>query len=285
MSFEPIVYSFFVGGFMAHQHGGYYSIDLYAFHSKLKGINPEFKLISALVALILTITLNNIYVSAYAFITMFFVSVLLGGMDAKEYLSMFIAPFSFIILASIGIALGLSFHESGDFNLKLGSLYIYTSKAQIVMTLKLVIKVFACVSIMQSLILSTMPYEIINALRNMHLPKLLVELMNLIYRFIFILIESYMNMQNSAASRLGYRNFKTSMTSFGNIASNILIVSLKKANAYYTAMEARCFDGDLNFLQDEKRLYGKNILAVFLFVLFMFFIWIVSLKLKFPFAV
>ena len=130
-----------------------------------------------------------------------------------------------------------------------------------------------------------MPYEIINALRNMHLPKLLVELMNLIYRFIFILIESYMNMQNSATSRLGYRNFKTSMTSFGNIASNILIVSLKKANAYYTAMEARCFDGDLNFLQDEKRLYSKNILAVFLFVLFMFFIWIVSLKLKFPFAV
>lgn len=270
---------------MAHQHGGYYSIDLYAFHSKLKGINPEFKLISALVALILTITLNNIYVSAYAFMTMFFVSVLLGGMDSKEYLSMFIAPFSFIVLASIGIAVGFSFHESGDFNLKLGGLYIYTSKAQIVMTLKLVIKVFACVSIMQSLILSTMPYEIINALRNMHLPKLLVELMNLIYRFIFILIESYMNMQNSAASRLGYRNFKTSMTSFGNIASNILIVSLKKANAYYTAMEARCFDGDLNFLQDEKRLYGKNVFTVFLFVLFMFFIWIVSLKLKFPFAV
>ena len=109
--------------------------------------------------------------------------------------------------------------------------------------------------------------------------------MNLIYRFIFILIESYMNMQNSATSRLGYRNFKTSMTSFGNIASNILIVSLKKANAYYTAMEARCFDGDLNFLQDEKRLYVKNVLAVFLFVLFMFFIWIVSLKLRFPFAV
>lgn len=280
-----IVYSFFIGGFMAHQHGGYYSIDLYAFHSKLKSVNPEFKLISALVSLILTITLNNIYVSIYVFFTMLFVSVVLGGMDVKEYLSMFIAPFSFIVLACIGIALGLSFHESGEFSIRLGSIYIYTSQFQIIVTMKLVIKVFACVSIMQSLILSTMPYEIINALRNMHLPKLLVELMNLIYRFIFILIESYMNMQNSAISRLGYRNFKTSMMSFGNIASNILIVSLKKANAYYTAMEARCFDGDLNFLQDEKRLYIRNILLAVLFVLLMFFIWIVSLKLKFPFAI
>ena len=239
---------------MAHQHGGYYSIDLYAFHSKLKSVNPEFKLISALVSLILTITLNNIYVSIYVFFTMLFVSVVLGGMDVKEYLSMFIAPFSFIILACIGIALGLSFHESGEFSIKLGSIYIYTSQFQIIVTMKLVIKVFACVSIMQSLILSTMPYEIIN-------------------------------MQNSAISRLGYRNFKTSMMSFGNIASNILIVSLKKANAYYTAMEARCFDGDLNFLQDEKRLYIRNILSAVLFVLLMFFIWIVSLKLKFPFAI
>ena len=116
---------------MAHQHGGYYSIDLYAFHSKLKSVNPEFKLISALVSLILTITLNNIYISIYVFFTMLFVSVVLGGMDVKEYLSMFIAPFSFIVLACIGIALGLSFHESGEFSIRLGSIYIYTSQFQI----------------------------------------------------------------------------------------------------------------------------------------------------------
>ena len=270
---------------MAHQHGGYFSIDLYAFKSKLRSINPEFKLISALLTLILTIIFNNIFVSGYVLFLMFFISVNLGGMDFKEYISILLTPLSFIILASIGIALGISSEYMGEFHIKIGVFYIYTSKDQLIETAKLIIKVLACVSVMQGLILSTMPYEIINALRKLHVPKLIIELMNLIYRFIFILIESYMNMQNSAASRLGYRNFKTSMTSFGNIASNILIVSLKKANAYYTAMEARCFDGDLNFLQDEKRLYGKNILAVFLFVLFMFFIWIVSLKLKFPFAV
>ena len=270
---------------MAHQHGSGFSIDMYAFHSKLKHINPEFKLICALITLILTIIFNDPYVSAYVLLTMFFISVQLGKMDFKEYLSILLGPLSFIIVASIGIALGFSFEALGDYHIKIGNLYMYTSKEQLSETAKLIIKVLACVSVMQSLILSTMPYEIINALRNMHVPKLIIELMNLIYRFIFILIESYMNMQNSATSRLGYRNFKTSMTSFGNIASNILIVSLKKANAYYTAMEARCFDGDLNFLQDEKRLYVKNLLAVFLFVLFMFVIWIVSLKLKFPFAV
>ena len=254
------------------------------FIQKLKHINPEYKLICALITLILTIIFNNIYVSAYVLLGMFFISVKLGGIPFSEYLSILMAPLSFIILTSIGIALGFSFDYFGEFYIKIGALYIYTSKEQLIETSKLIIKVLACVSVMQSLILSTMPYEIINALRNMHMPKLIVELMNLIYRFIFILIESYANMHNSALSRLGYHNLKASFTSFGNIASNILVVSLKKANAYYTAMEARCFDGDLNFLQEDKKLDKKHLIIATLYILSMFAIWIVSSKLKFPFA-
>lgn len=258
---------------MAHQHGEHFSIDLYAFKSKLRSINPEFKLISALLTLILTIIFNNIFVSGYVLFLMFFLSVNLGGMDFKEYISILLTPLSFIILASIGIALGISSEHIGEFYLKIGVVYIYTSKDQLIETVKLIIKVLACVSVMQSLILSTMPYEIINALRKLHVPKLIIELMNLIYRFIFILIESYSNMKNSALSRLGYHNFKTSLATFGNIASNILVVSLKKANAYYTAMEARCFDGDLNFLEEKKYLDKRHIISVCICILLMLFIW------------
>ena len=266
---------------MAHQHGGYFSIDLYAFNSKLKKINPEYKLISALITLILTIVFNNIFISAYILFLMFFITVNLGGMDIFEYISMLLAPLGFIVLASISIAFGLSFEQAGEFYIKILKLYIYTSKTQLIEAFELMIKVLACVSIMQGLILSTMPYEIINALRSMHVPKLIIELMNLIYRFIFILIESYINMRNSAISRLGYHNFKSSIFTFGNMAGNILVVSLKKANAYYTAMEARCFDGDLNFLQEEKKLKKKNLVITVLNILIMFAIWIITLNYSF----
>ena len=261
---------------MAHQHGAYFSIDLYTFHSKLKNINPEYKLICALIMLILTIIFNNIFVSAYVFTVMLFISVGLGGMDFFEYISILTLPFGFIILASTGIALGFSFERLGEFYIKIFGFYIYTSKAQLKETAELVIKVLACVSVMQGLILSTMPYEIINALRSMHVPKLIIELMNLIYRFIFILIESYINMRNSALSRLGYNNLGSSILSFGNIAGNILIVSLKKADAYYVAMEARCFEGDLNFLQEEKKLDKKNLIIATLNILIMFAIWFIT---------
>ena len=94
---------------MSHPHGGYFSIDLYAFNSKLKNINPEYKLICALVTIILTLILNNIFVSTYILFLMLFISVVSGGMDFFEYTSILVAPLGFIVLASAGIVFGLSF--------------------------------------------------------------------------------------------------------------------------------------------------------------------------------
>ena len=60
-------------------------------------------------------------------------------------------------------------------------------------------------------------------------------------------------MQISAEARLGFCDFRTSCYSFGQIAANLFIVALKKANAYYDAMEARCYDGTLCFLEEKKK--------------------------------
>ena len=68
-------------------------------------------------------------------------------------------------------------------------------------------------------------------------------------------------------------SFKTSCYTFGNIAGNVLIISLKKANAYYDAMEARCYDGDLVFLQEDKKLDPMLIVSALAFIIALFLIW------------
>ena len=121
--------------------------------------------------------------------------------------------------------------------------------------------------------LTTPLTELVSVLRKIHMPKLIVELMNMIYRYIFIMLETYTKLKNSAESRLGYCDFRTSCYSFGNIASNLFIVSLKKANAYYNALEARCYDGELRFLEDEKPVKNWQILMGICFILALCFIW------------
>ena len=137
----------------------------------------------------------------------------------------------------------------------------------------LILKIFAAISALQMLTLSTPSSEIIYVLRKAHVPKIVVELMSLIYRYIFILMDVYTKMKNSAKSRQGYCDFKTSCYTFGGIASNMFIISLGKANAYYDAMEARCYDGELLFLEEDKKVEIGQAIAFSVYMSFLVLLW------------
>ena len=124
--------------------------------------------------------------------------------------------------------------------------------------------------------LTTPLTELVSVLRKAHMPKLIVELMNMIYRYIFIMLETYTRLRNSAESRLGYCDFKTSCYSFGQIASNLFVVTLKKGNAYYNALEARCYDGELNFLEDVKPVKSWQIVFGIAFIFILCAIWFLT---------
>jgi cobalt/nickel transport system permease protein len=127
------------------------------------------------------------------------------------------------------------------------------------------------------LTLSTPSFEIIYVLRKACVPKIIIELMSLIYRYIFILMDVATKMKNSAKSRQGYCDFKTSCYTFGNIASNMLIISLKKANAYYDAMEARCYDGELVFLEEEKNIDRVQVISATAFIISLILLWYLTI--------
>ena len=173
------------------------------------------------------------------------------------------------------MAVAISFSKTavGDYNLPLGFFYLYMTKESLWETVELIAKALGAVSAMYMLTLSTPTSEIIAVLRGIHMPKLLVELMNMIYRYIFILMDTQCRMKNAAVSRLGYCDFKTSCLSFGQIASNLLVVSLKKGNAYYHALEARCYDGELRFLEEEKTVSVMQTAGALLSVSLLLCIW------------
>ena len=86
-------------------------------------------------------------------------------------------------------------------------------------------------------------------------------------------MDVHTKMKNSAQSRQGYCDLKTSYYTFGSIASNMLVVSLKKANSYYDAMEARCYDGDLIFWEEDKKIEKIQIVTAAAFIIFLILLW------------
>ena len=258
---------------IGHKHGEGSSIDAYAYASKIRDWNSVFKVSFPLLTLMLVIVLNNPYVSMAVIIAMAYLTIVVGGLSIQAYLSILAIPISFILLGTFTIGIDFSTLPIGQYNLYLGFGYVFTSQAQLKIMFFLMLKVFGAISAMEMMTLSTPSFEIISVLQRAHVPKLIAELMSLIYRYIFTLMDVNIKMRNSADSRLGFCDLKTSWYTFGKIASNILIVSFKKADAYYNAMEARCYDGDLIFLEEVKKVKTRQITKAVVFIIFLILLW------------
>lgn len=258
---------------IGHKHGEGFSIDFYAYTSKIRHWNATFKVSLSVLILILCIALENPYVSVMVIIAMAYLTIVKGELPVGEYFSILTIPIVFILLGTFTIAIDFSKQPIGQYNLYLGFCYVFTSMAKLKEVAFLILKVFGAISALQMMTLSTPSSEIIYVLRKAHVPKLIIELMNLIYRYIFILMDVYAKMKNSAESRQGYCDFKTSCYTFGSIASNMLVISLKKANTYYDAMEARCYDGDLIFLEEDKKVETIQLVSATAFVIFLILLW------------
>jgi cobalt/nickel transport system permease protein len=202
-----------------------------------------------------------------------YLTVGLGGLDLHEYISLLLIPIFFAVFSGLAIAFNFASHPAGDYCLNLGSFCIYATNDSLLKTAKIILKAFGAISCMYMMSLSTPVNEIICVLQDIKLPTLLTELMNMIYRFIFILLEVQSKMNISARSRLGYVDLKTSWYSFGSILSNLLIVAMKKSNAYFDALESRCYMGRLQFLTEEKPLRGKFIVYAIIYIAVLSVIW------------
>ena len=108
----------------------------------------------------------------------------------------------------------------------------------------------ASVSCLYFLSFNTPMPDILNVLRVMRCPRIILELMLLIYRYIFVLLEIASNLRTAQNSRLGNKDYRTSLKSFGALASALFIRAIKKSNALYDAMESRCYDGTIRVLNE-----------------------------------
>ena len=239
---------------VGHKHGGsILSVDYYAYASHMRSWNATFKIIFSMLCLLLCLILNNIYVSIAVIFIMGYMTVVIGGLELDHYISMLLIPIVFLLFGSAAIAVGFSWNPVGQYNLNVfGWFYIYCSQASLWKASGLIFKALGAVSALYMMTLTTPLSELIVVLRKAHIPKVIIELMNMIYRYIFIMLDTHSRMKNSAEARLGYVDFKTSCYSFGQVASNLLIVSLKRGTDYYNALESRCYNGDLQFLEEEK---------------------------------
>jgi cobalt/nickel transport system permease protein len=60
-------------------------------------------------------------------------------------------------------------------------------------------------------------------------------------------------MREAAKSRLGFADYRASMRTTGNLFANLLGRSYRYANRNFDAMESRCFNTEIRFMENREK--------------------------------
>ena len=233
-------------------------IDKYAYDSRLACVSPKAKLVYTMLPLLLCISLNAFFVSFVTIFVMGTTTVGVGKIKLRAYLKLLFIPFGFLMVGTITILIN-RFDSNHIYLLgvKIGKYAYGIDWGTLTNSLKLVLKALGGVSCMYCLSLSTPMTDLFQVLRRTKIPDIIITLMELIYRYIFVLLDEVGRMNIAKNSRLGNRNFRTSLKSTSELISMLFIRAYNRSDRVYAALESRGYNGQF-VTMDEEYLHGKK---------------------------
>lgn len=238
--------------FGRHHHGGVLVIDVYARRSRYFTWSPALKTAGCLGLLVLCAVSPTPWVPLSLGLILALLTVWGGGIRFHDYLALLSLPAAFLLLSGLALLWDYAPVREGIIALPLGNGWLVVTAAAQVRARLVMARALGAVSCLYFLSLSTTIPEIFSVLRRAHVPQVMTELAVLIYRYLFVLLSAYQSMRDAAASRLGYGGFARSVRTTGAVYGNLLGASFRRAGACFDAMESRCYDGEIRFLQREK---------------------------------
>lgn len=244
--------------------------DKLCYRSKLRYINGSEKFAYALISLLFCVVSRSLVIALIVFLLNAYLTVKKGGIPFKKYVTLLLVPLAFLIMSTLAIVVNISKTPLDAYAFSVGSLFVTGSTKSLLFAVQLMGTAMASVSCLYFLSLNTTMTDILGVLSRLRCPGLMVELMLLIYRFIFILGETASAITSAQKSRLGYQNYKTAITCFGSMGARLLLRAIQRSNALFDAMESRGYDGKIRVLEEHHRAKKKEVAAIVVFELLLF---------------
>lgn len=246
-------------------HSDYYAqIDRYAYTNRLAKCSPITKAFFALSTLIITVSAQSIVVPIIVFVTISTLLLGLAKIKAHFYLDLLAYPTFMVALSCIFIALFFGFGEPlAEVPLPWFTWTIF--KNGIAISVNTFFRVEGALSCLFFLVLTTSITDLSLLLRRAHVPKVLVEMAMLIYRYIFVLLEVAAKMTTAQKLRRGKGGWIKRIRGLSLLASNLFIRTLEQGERTFIAMSARGYDGNIRVLEDIPKPKKTMLAAIAVF--------------------
>lgn len=219
-------------------------IDKYAYTNRLSNSNPFNKLLIVVISLGITTITNNVYINLSIFTFMVFITTVVAGIPLDKYLKILSIPISFLIISVITILISISKSDIFLWSINIFNNYIGITRGSLDESILLSTRVFASMASTFFLGLTTPLNNLIRVFKRLHFPSSIIELIVLIYRFIFIFLEEANDIYLSQEMKFGYVGFSNSLRSMGLLVRGLFLRVLLKHKEMVVVLECKLYDGE-----------------------------------------
>jgi cobalt/nickel transport system permease protein len=227
-------------------------LDDYAHANALRDVSPRLKLSVGLASILLSVSSPTPAAPLFVALSLSLATVLLAKIPARIYLQLLLLPFSFAGLSAAVVAF---MHGSGDVLLSLPilgySLGIREDGG--LLALLLIARTLGGMCSLFFLSLTTPMIEIFAIFESLHMPQSVIELSMMIYRYIFVFLDQAAMIHNAQVMRLGDAGVRNRLQSFAMLCAVLFLRSWEQGERLIVAMDARCYDGKLELMEQTGR--------------------------------
>lgn len=201
------------------------AIDQYAFQNRLAPLPASQKSLLAITALFIVTVVRDVTVACWTMGVMSFLTVGIAKIPVRFYIKLLLAPLSFSLAGVLAILLSFSTASSLSLDtvwqVSVGKWHVFILISDLQRAGTILSITMGAVTSLYFLVLTTPVYELSQLLQKWRVPTIIIELMELMYRFIFLFLSSAKQLYTAEQARLGYHSLAASFRSLG-----LLIVSL-----------------------------------------------------------
>lgn len=233
-------------------------IDTLAYTNRLRDLPPEEKLFFAIASLVLALVSHSII----QLVIIVWIGIWIVGyarISAKLYTKMLLSAGAFLLMSLPALVINIT--SVNHINLvqadqllgvSFAQWYIYASHSGLGQALEIFVRAFACTSCLFFILLTIPLVELLQTLQKLGCPVILTELLLLMYRFIFLLLDTTQQLSIAQQARGGYRNRRRALYSLSLLIGQLLQRTLERYHQLSLGIEARGFQGKFQFWQPRQ---------------------------------
>lgn len=239
------------------------SIDKYAYENKLRQVHPMEKFILTVMSLLICLLVESLPLYAFVIFVMITILITKARIPVKALSKMLLIPLPFILISVFTISFNIvKTFGVLDYSVIFRGYYIGFTNDGLYQGVIILFRSFACICSMYALSLTTPMNDLVWVMRKLKVPDIFCEMFEMIYRFIFVLLETARSIRLSQRCRQGYDGYKRSFYSLGSLVCNLFIKAFQNYRMLYLSMESRGYDGEFHYVEESYTFSTRNQLMI-----------------------